>query len=168
MPVNPFQLMARFNAWVNTRLYGTVAELPEPDYRAERKAFFGSIHRTLNHLLVVDRLWMGRMEGQDHGDLTLADVPYDDFASLRAARTAEDERLIAVVEGLTPAQLEESVTWRRTIGEGRATTRRDHMLLTLFNHQTHHRGQITALLTQSGVEYPPLDVIFYLYEVGLS
>ncbi len=95
--MNSFPLMARFNAWVNTRLYGTVAELPEPDYRAERKAFFGSIHRTLNHLLVVDRLWTGRMEGLDHGDLTLADVPYDDFASLRAARTAEDERLIAVV-----------------------------------------------------------------------
>ena len=163
-----FFLMARFNAWANSRLYETVSHLPDADYRRDRGAFFGSVHRTLNHLLVVDRLWTGRIEGIDRGVHSLDQMLYEDFMSLRLARCEEDARLIRLAERLTPEQLASPIVYRRIIGEGLEETRIDHILLTLFNHQTHHRGQVHVLLTQSGVTPPPLDVIFFLEEIGLS
>lgn len=166
--MNHLPLMARFNAWVNERVYDAVAGLPDDDYRADRKAFFGSIHNTLNHLLVVDRLWTGRIEGVDRGARSLDQILHDDFASLRAARREEDERLVALVDRLSDAELAAPVRYRRILGDGPQETRCDHILVTLFNHQTHHRGQVHAMLTQAGVVTPPLDVIFFLEEQGLS
>ncbi|MFQ6017384.1 MAG: DinB family protein [Kiloniellaceae bacterium] len=166
--MNHFALMARFNAWVNARLYDSVSGLSEAAYRKDRKAFFGSIHNTLNHLLVVDRLWTGRIEGIDRGVRSLDQILFDDFEALRAARNAEDERLIALVDGLSEAKLQTPVSYRRMIGDGRHTTRRDHILLTLYNHQTHHRGQVHAMLTQEAVIPPPWDVIHFLEEIGLG
>ena len=163
-----FALMARFNGWANDRLYETVSRVPDADYRRDCGAFFGSIHRTLNHLLVVDRLWTGRIEGIDRGIRSLDQILYEDFESLRRARRDEDARLVALVGRLSPERLASPVVYRRIIGEGLEETRTDHILLTLFNHQTHHRGQVHVLLTQSGVTPPPLDVIFFLEETGLS
>ncbi|MDH3476419.1 MAG: DinB family protein [Rhodospirillales bacterium] len=164
--MNHLPLMARFNHWVNERLYDCVARLPEEDYRADRKAFFGSIHNTLNHLLVVDRLWTRRIEGRDHGIRSLDQILHCDFDGLRAARRVEDRHLIDLVDGLDKARLSAPVTYRRIIGEGLEQARTDHILITLFNHQTHHRGQVHAMLTQCDIEPPALDVIFFLDEVG--
>jgi uncharacterized damage-inducible protein DinB len=164
--MNHLPLMARFNAWVNERLYDSVAALPEAVYREERGAFFGSVHRTLNHILVVDRLWTGRIEGEDRGVRSLDQILFDDFESLRAARREEDRRLIALVDGLGQARLDAPVRYTRIIGEGEEEVRCGHILITLYNHQTHHRGQVHALLTQSGIVPPPLDVVFFLDEIG--
>ncbi len=166
--MNHFPLMARFNAWVNERLYDTVSGLSDADYRRDRKVFFGSIHNTLNHLLVIDRLWSGRIEGTDRGIRSLDQILHDDFESLRAARRSEDEHLIALVDGLSEERLRAPVSYRRIIGAGMAETRSDHILITLFNHQTHHRGQVHAMLTQAGLVPPPLDVVFFLDEMGDS
>ncbi len=159
-------LMARFNAWVNRRIYDATAGLPDAAYRAERGAFFGSIHGTLNHILVVDRLWLGRIAGVDHGIRALDQILCDDFATLRAARAAEDGRLIELVDGLDADAQRAPVRYRRMIGEGMQEARADHILITLFNHQTHHRGQVHAMLTQAEVVPPPLDVMFFLEETG--
>lgn len=164
--MNHLPLMARFNAWANERLYDAVARLPDDAYRAERKAFFGSVHKTLNHLLVVDRLWTGRIRGVDRGIVSLDQVLYDDFPALRAAREDEDRQLVELVDGLGAAELDAPVRYRRVIGEGQEEARAGHILLTLFNHQTHHRGQVHVLLTQADVLPPPLDVIFFLDEIG--
>ncbi|MEE8272967.1 MAG: DinB family protein [Alphaproteobacteria bacterium] len=164
--MNHLPLMARFNAWVNARLYDTVAGLADHEYRRDRGAFFGSIHHTLNHLLVVDRLWTGRIERTDRGITALDQVLYQAFDDLRAARRAEDSRLIALVDGLDDAALARPVVYRRIIGEGEEEVRTDHVLITLFNHQTHHRGQVHAMLTQAGTAPPPLDVVFFLDETG--
>ena len=166
--MNHLPLMARFNAWVNDRLYGAVAGLAEAAYREDRGAFFGSIHRTLNHVLVVDRLWLGRIEGADHGSATLDRILYDDFDSLRTARRDEDRRQIELVAGLGEERLAAPVRYRRIIGEGFEEARAGHILITLFNHQTHHRGQVHAMLTQADVVPPPLDVMFFLDEIGES
>ncbi len=167
-PTSNFSLMARFNGWVNDRLYRVVATLPEAEYREDRGAFFGSIHNTLNHLLVVDRVWSSRIAGREHGIRSLDQILHADFEPLRQARKEEDARLIDLVDGLSDSALQEPVRYRRILGSGEQSTRRDHILLTLFNHQTHHRGQVHALLTQAGHEIPPLDVIYYLEEAGLS
>ena len=161
-----YALMAGFNAWVNERLYATVATLRDAAYRDDSGLFFGSIHQTLNHLLVVDRLWTGRIEGVDRGIRSLDQNLYDDFEDLRIARGQEDARLIDLVDRLDDGALRAPVTYRRIIGQGEQVTRCDHILLTLFNHQTHHRGQVHAALTQAGITPPPLDVIFYLEEIG--
>jgi uncharacterized damage-inducible protein DinB len=160
--------MARFNAWANVRLYDCVSGLSEEDYRKDRKAYFGSIHHTLNHLLVVDRMWTGRLKVTDHGIRSLDQILYDDFESLRRARREEDDGLVALVDGLSEDALQSPVTYRRMIGDGEHTTRRDHILITLYNHQTHHRGQVHAMLTQQGIDPPPLDVIHLLQELALS
>lgn len=166
--MNNIALMARFNAWVNKRVYGCVAGLSDADYRKDRKAYFGSIHNTLNHLLVVDRTWTSRIRSVDHGIESLDQILYDDFAALRAAREAEDAALIELVDGLSDEELRRPVSYRFMTGDGRHSSRRDHILITLFNHQTHHRGQIHAMLTQQDIDPPPLDVIVFLEEAGLG
>jgi uncharacterized damage-inducible protein DinB len=150
------------------RLYHAVGALSAEAYRRPRGLFFGDIHGTLNHLLVVDRLWNGRMEGLDHGTLRLSDELCPDLASLREAREAEDGRLIRIVEALDGDALVAPLTYRVIIGSGTETVRRDHCLLGQLNHQTYHRGQVVAALNQDGIEPPPLDVVFYLEELGLT
>ena len=166
--MNNIALMARFNAWVNKRVYGCVAGLSDADYRKDRKAYFGSIHNTLNHLLVVDRTWTGRIRNVDHDIKSLDQILYDDFAALRAAREAEDAALIELVDGLSDEELRSPVSYRFLGGGGSRSSRRDHILITLFNHQTHHRGQIHAMLTQQDIDPPPLDVIYFLHEAALD
>ena len=167
--MNNLALMARFNKWVNGRLYACVAQLDDDAYRKDRKAFFGSIHNTLNHLLVVDRLWTSRIEGVDHGITSLGQILFDNLASLREARGPEDDRLIELVDGLGDERLTAPVTYRRLAGgHGDEQMRADHILITLYNHQTHHRGQITCMLTQAGIDPGDLDVIDFLDETVLS
>ncbi len=163
-----FRMMARFNAWANQRLGSSIEGLSDSAYRQDHGAFFGSIHRTLNHLLVVDRLWTGRIAGEDRGIASLDQVLYEDRDALREARNEEDRRFIALLDGLSPDRLSEKVGYRRMIGDGMEESRIDHILATLLNHQTHHRGQIHCLLTQQGLSPPALDVIFFLEERGLS
>ena len=164
--MNHLPLLARFNRWANRHLYACVAGLDDEAYRRDRGAFFGSIHGTLNHLLVVDRLWSARIQHCDAGIRSLDQILFIDFEALRKARGEEDEKLIALVDRSSEAMLEASVRYRRIDGDALEEARAGHILLTLFNHQTHHRGQVHVMLTQAGVTPPPLDVIDYLEEVG--
>jgi uncharacterized damage-inducible protein DinB len=103
-----FDMMAAYNAWANRRLYDSCANLTGEERRAGLGAFFGSLHGTLNHMLVADRIWMARFEGEEPpGDALDAEI-YDKFVALRSAREAEDSRISAHVAGLTEAAL-----WRR-------------------------------------------------------
>ncbi|HUN48928.1 MAG TPA: DinB family protein [Stellaceae bacterium] len=151
---------ARYNAWANQRLYDACAHLPEPEYMEPRPAFFGSIHATLNHLLVGDRIWLGRIEGRVER-LALNQILYGDFTALRVARVAEDERLIRTVASLDAAALDQPLDYLSSAGERRRVPLR-LVLGHLFNHQTHHRGQVHGLLSQTRVAPPGLDLIDFL------
>jgi len=166
--MNNFQLMARYNAWINERIYGAVADLDDTAYRLDRGAYFGSIHRTLNHLLVVDRLFAARLVEKAPQIESLDQMLYDSFAALRAARETEDRHLVELVGSWSETELCAPIRFKRILGSGEHEMRRDHMLLTLFNHQTHHRGQVHCMLTQARVDPPPIDVIEYFSEIGLS
>src|SRR5437588_8118020 len=109
-----FTMLAAYNEWVNRRLYDAAATLPERDYRADRGAFFGSLHGTLNHLLLGDRIWLHRFTGEGEEPTELGAVLYDDFALLRAAREAEDARILRYVDGLTDADLAGTIRYRST------------------------------------------------------
>ena len=159
-----FRMMGRFNAWANRRVYEAAAALGDGDYRKTRPAaFFGSIHGTLNHLLVVDHLWFGRIEGTDPGITGLDQILHDDLAGLRAAREVEDARIVGLIDAMSEDELEREVSFKLKTGAS-VTMPVRHMLATVLNHQTHHRGQVHALLKEAGVPPPPLDIVYYLNE----
>jgi uncharacterized damage-inducible protein DinB len=161
------QTLARYNQWANERLYTACAGLTGADYHAPRQAFFGSIHGTLNHLLVADRIWMGRLQGPESGLKQLNQILYEQFAELRAAREAEDRRFIHFVDGLGQEALDGVLSYRMTSGEARQTPMA-WILAHIFNHQTHHRGQVHGLLSQTAVAPPPLDLFIYLQQLAAS
>jgi uncharacterized damage-inducible protein DinB len=163
-----YVMFAAYNRWANARIYAAAAELPETDYRADRGAFFKSMHGTLNHVLVGDRIWMRRFTGTGEAPDQLDAILYDDFAALRRARGAEDERIASYVDGLTEADLAGRLTFRtisnpRTIEQALAPAL-DHF----FNHQTHHRGQAHCLLTMLAGDAPSLDLIMFQRETGMG
>ena len=168
--LNDLQIMARYNRWANARLYACVGALPDETYRRETGAFFGSIHATLNHILVGDRLWTSRIIGEYSGLKSLDEIVHDKFAALQSARTAMDEHMVRLVDRLSvglDGGLEGDVRYRPMAGGPKQSSPVRHILLTLFNHQTHHRGQVHCLLTQAGIDNPPsLDVIVMLREMA--
>ncbi|MBM3596880.1 MAG: damage-inducible protein DinB [Alphaproteobacteria bacterium] len=167
MTLDYFRTFARYNQWANRRLYAACAQLPDEEYRKARPAFFKSILGALNHLLVGDRIWLGRIDGRDSGITALNQILYVVFSELCRAREAEDERLISIVDGLTEQRVASTLAYRQIVspgGEQRTPMR--FVLGHLFNHQTHHRGQVHDLLTQTAVPPPPLDLILYLREAG--
>lgn len=159
-----FRTFARYNRWANRRLYAACAELPEAEYMKPRQAFFGSLHGTLNHILVGDRLWMGRITGHDSGIKALDQMLYGDFTGLRVAREAEDAQIINVIDAMDEPTLNTTLRYRPIIGNGVTTMPMRFVLAHMFNHGTHHRGQAHGLLSQTAVPPPPLDLIFYLIE----
>jgi len=158
--------MARYNAWANRRLYAACAQLAEDAYHEPRRAFFGSIHGTLNHLLVGDRIWLARIEGGASPKVRLDDRPCASLAALEAARVAEDARMIGLVDGYAEADLRRPVRYRRIVDPEDVATPLHLCWLHLFNHQTHHRGQAHDQLSQTAVAPPPLDLIYYLRAAG--
>ena len=161
-------VLARYNAWANHKLYAAVEALPDEQYRADRGVFFKSLHGTLNHILVADRLWMGRFIGRPEVGLKLDTILHDTFDALHAARQAEDTRIITYVDGLDAAALEGTFTYQRASAPERYIGGLAPALDHVFNHQTHHRGQAHGILTGLGVEAPSLDLARFYLEVGFG
>ena len=161
-----FDMLAAYNEWANLRLYDAVAGLPDEDYRADRGAFFGSLHGTLNHLLVGDRIWMHRFTGEGEEIKRLDAILYDDFNDLRAARRVEDARITAYITGLNEAELAGVVRYRTTRSPADIEQPLVPLLLHVFNHQTHHRGQAHCLLTGLKGEAPSFDLLVYQRQTG--
>lgn len=159
-----FRTLARYNQWANRRLYEACAGLPDAEYMKPRAAFFGSLHGTLNHNLVGDRLWMGRITGHESGIKALDQILYGDFAGLHVAREAEDAQIIQVIDAMDEPTLNTTLRYRTIVGDSLMATPMRLVLGHLFNHGTHHRGQAHCLLSQTAVAPPPLDLIVYLRE----
>jgi uncharacterized damage-inducible protein DinB len=166
MMLEHLRRMARYNAWANRRLYDACAQLPDEEYRKPRQAFFGSIHGTLNHLLVVDWVWLARIEGQNSPQVRLDDQPCGGLPELREARDVEDARIVRLVDGYAAEDLGKVVRYRLITRSEEADTPLHVCWLHLFNHQTHHRGQVHDQLSQTEVAPPPLDLIYYLRRAG--
>ena len=152
-----FRMLARYNRLANERLYAACGELDDAARRQDRGAFFRSIHGTLNHIMVGDRIWMARFEGGTAASTGLDAILYDDSDELRAARSVEDARIEAFMAGLDDALLDRTLAYISHEGhpfEDPMTVLLPHF----FNHQTHHRGQITAMLRQTDCPYPELDM----------
>ncbi len=159
-----FRTLVDYNRWANARLYAAVAQLPAERYRADAGVYFKSVHGTLNHLMAGDRIWMHRLQGRGAQPQSLDEIQHEDFAALRAARGAEDERIAGFIAALAPADLEATCEYRTLGGLPQRQPLRE-ILAHLFNHQTHHRGQVHAALTRLGMPEPqPLDLLILLRE----
>ena len=159
-----FAMLATYNAWANRRLHAAAAALSDPDYRADRGAFFKSLHGTLNHLLVTDRVWLSRFTGTGGAPDRLDTILFERFDDLDRARRVEDERIVRYVEGIDEAALEGVIRYRRVSTPDLMTQKLALALAHWFNHQTHHRGQAHALLSGLGHEPPELDLLFFQRE----
>jgi uncharacterized damage-inducible protein DinB len=153
------RLLAQYNAWMNGKVYAACATLSDDERKLDRGAFFHSIHGTLNHVLLADSIWMGRFEAKPFAFKSLDQELYASFDELRARRAEMDERIDAWAGRLSDAALEGKLEFTSAI------TKRTHaptlwrVVAHFFNHQTHHRGQLTVLLSQAGVDYGVTDLL---------
>jgi len=156
--IEHLRLMAAYNRWMNEKLYALCATLSEEERRRDRNAFFRSIHGTLNHLLLTDRGWLGRFRGEPWTFRSLDQELYADFDELRRERAQTDAEIESFVASLTAERLAEDFRYTNYAG-----TTFTHPLgpavVHLFNHQTHHRGQLTTLLVQADVDPGVTDLI---------
>src|SRR5258708_21696968 len=164
--VLPYRAMAYNNGWANHRLLAACARLSQADFVAPRTGFFPSLRATLNHILIVDWFYVDAMEGGTLGPAAWADPePCETATMLKNAQRDVDGRLIAVVERLGMADLNRVVDIPR--GDRIQRERFDRLLLHLFQHQIHHRGQAHAMLSATEASPPQLDEFFAEAEAPL-
>jgi len=170
-----YRFLAHYNRWMNRRLYDACESLSDDERKRERGAFFGSIHGTLNHLIVADQIWLRRLAqcGLDN-DIRMAslnarvlDLPagsrlntvvFDDWKALRAKR----EQLDAAIESWVVEMPDVFLQLTMRYGNSRGVERTHPVwqaMTHFFNHQTHHRGQVSTLLMQAGVDVGVTDLI---------
>jgi uncharacterized damage-inducible protein DinB len=161
-----FQLLSRYNRLANERLFETCARLDVAEYRKQRQGSFGSIHGLLNHILLGDRIWMARFEGGGEGTPALNTVLAEDFADLRRARVEQDARIEAFFGGVNGDFFCKS--FRYINNQGKEYVEAAPVAASyFFNHQTHHRGQVHVMLSQTSVPPPSLDLHRIIHPQGL-
>lgn len=149
--------MAEYNHWMNQKLYKICAEVPDVKRRENLGAFFKSIHGTLNHILVGDRVWLGRFTKQPFLAKLDQEI-YPDFDELRQERELTDQQITAWCDRVSSKWLNQPFTYTG-ITSPIARVRPGWLLVThFFNHQTHHRGQIATLLSQLGYDLGVTDL----------
>lgn len=173
-----FLLLAQYNAWMNVKLYEAAAQLPPQELAADRGAFFGSLIGTMNHLVAGDTLWLSRFAGHParHAALdpvramrvpaAITEIFSLDLATLAVQRRALDAAILAWIAELADDEFDHVLHYAST--KGVVSNRRLGGLLThFFNHQTHHRGQCSTLLSQAGVDIGVTDLIMLVPEAAV-
>lgn len=148
--MNYYTVMATYNQWMNQKLCDLCADIPDLERKSDRGAFFKSIHGTLNHILIADSIWLGRFTQQPF-IAKLDRELHIDFSELRTHRERLDLTIIDWAQDLTPDWLNTDLTYTNSTGITRTLP---HWVFVthMFNHQTHHRGQLTTLLNQLGYD----------------
>lgn len=156
------RMMARYHRWQNASLFAAAATLPDEERRRPRGAFWGSIHGTLAHLHWADSIWLSRFHVVEKPAAGLKEsaTHIEDWDALVAARAALDEQMIAWVDGFAPGPVAGDLTWYSGAQGREATAPLPVVLVHLFNHATHHRGQVHAMLTAAGAT--PQDTDLFL------
>ena len=156
--------MATYNSEMNRRIYGAAARLSDEERKRERGAFWGSIHGTLNHILWGDLAWMSRFDGWDklaHG-IKQSGGLHEDFFALQNARAEADCRISDWAGRVKPDWLSGDLTWHSAVLGKEISKPVSLLVVHFFNHQTHHRGQVHAMLTAAGEKTGDTDLPFIL------
>jgi uncharacterized damage-inducible protein DinB len=143
-------LMGRYNRWMNERHYALLAEFDDATRKEDRGAFFGSMHGTLNHILWGDRMWLGRFTGTPCDAPPFGAAMFADFTELAREREATDRAILEWAGHVTPAWLDGVLVYTSKVDGRRRELPRAVAVVHLFNHATHHRGQLTTLIRQAG------------------
>lgn len=163
MSPDHLRTLARYNRWANGRLYAACNEAGQAELAAPRPSYFGSILATLNHGLVGDQLWMDRFQGERTAHIvSLGQILHPDFEGLATERAAFDDQIVAFFDGLS-GDLGRSFNYRTMSGEA-VQSPLGWAMTHMFNHATHHRGQVHDMLSATPVEPPALDLIYFLRE----
>jgi uncharacterized damage-inducible protein DinB len=155
--IDAFRIFTRYNRIANERLYETCGQLDPVEYRRERKGSFGSIHKLLNHTLLADRIWMSRFGGRGSTTPPLNSILFDSFAELRSARATQDEEIETFFVKVDVDFLQRQLRYTNSLGKDCVDTA-PAAVLHFFNHQTHHRGQVHVMISQTDVKPPSLDM----------
>lgn len=161
MTASYFQTLARYNMWANRRLLSACASLPMGTYEKERPSFFGSIHKTLNHILVADRIWLGRFEGVSDVPKTLDALLTENLEQILSARESVDKRILSFTQTLDDDRVNKVFRYNDLKGDPHAVPM-VFCLAHFFNHHTHHRGQVHGMLSEEGIVPPALDLIYFM------
>jgi uncharacterized damage-inducible protein DinB len=156
-----FMMFAAYNAWANQRIFAVAANLTDEEFRRDTGAFFRSVMGTLNHILVADRIWMKRFTGEGDAPAQLDTILHEDFGKLRAAREAEDARILAWIDSLSDQDLAGRFSYMTLTDMRTISQRLAPALAHFFNHQTHHRGQVHMGLTVLGHPSVQLDLVAF-------
>jgi uncharacterized damage-inducible protein DinB len=164
------RLMAEYNRWMNQKLYAAYARLSPVQLAEDRQAFFGSVLKTLNHLIIADTLWLKRfaLAGVPCAALAavneltsptkLDEVLFAGMDGLTARRALLDQTLLALAGEATDEMLQQALSYMNFRGEPQEKIF-FNLLMHVFNHQTHHRGQVTTLLSQFGIDVGLTDLV---------
>jgi uncharacterized damage-inducible protein DinB len=155
-----FETLARYNRWMNEKLFAICAGMNDEERKRDLGAPFHSIHGTFNHLLLVDRLWLGRFLKQEFHITTLADELYSDFDELRREQNNTDDAIDAWIITLHESDLAGTFTFHSRSRDQDNTFLLSSVMLHFFNHQTHHRGQITAMIEALGYDCGVTDLLW--------
>ncbi len=154
------RVMAGYNTWMNSKVYEAAATLGEAQRRSDQGAFFKSIHGTLNHILLADRVWLARFGGPAFAARPLDTELYADFDELRRERASTDAAIQAWVDGATDGKLAGILSYTSITAPRPRTLPLWMAVAHFFNHQTHHRGQVTTLVKQQGVDPGVTDLMW--------
>ena len=171
-----FQLLSQYNRWMNERIFSACTELAEVELKRDRGAYFGSVFGTLNHIMIGDIVWLKRFALSPHGFPSLASINampipesldailHSSLESLSAARQSMDAEIIGFCDEVSSEQLSEPLSYKNFAGQS-YTDPLGILVQHLFNHQTHHRGQITTLLSQAGIDVGATDLMVCVREL---
>jgi uncharacterized damage-inducible protein DinB len=155
--LDAFRMLARYNRSANERLYEQCGKLELAEYRRERRGSFGSIHGLLNHILLGDRIWMSRFAGGGNTTPPLNTILFESLVELSAARSQQDASIEAFFEKVDDGFLTRPMHYTNSRGKD-CVEASPVAVLHFFNHQTHHRGQVHVMLSQTDVPPPSLDL----------
>jgi uncharacterized damage-inducible protein DinB len=158
--------MARYHAWAQERLFASLDAVCDADWHADHGLFFGSLHGTLNHLLLADLIWYGRFTGRPYVAASLADEVESDRSALLQRARSQAERWAALIEATDEASFAGRLRYASVAAQP-CDTPWAGTLLHVFNHATHHRGQMSAVATRLGQPAPEMDLVHFLRLSGL-
>ncbi|WP_284280099.1 DinB family protein [Limnobacter litoralis] len=159
-PTALFKMLAQYNQVMNQQILDACAKLPNEALLQDMGAFFGSIMGTLNHLVNADELWLSRLLDRPHAVSALNEIRFSNLKTFGEMRAKLDQDLLAYVDALSDQHLHQPLRYTSLAANQTREESLHKVLLHLFNHQTHHRGQVTTLLFQKKVDPGVTDLVF--------
>jgi len=158
--VEQFKIQAQYNKWMNDHFYKLCDSISDEERKRNAGAFFKSIHGTLNHILLGDRLWMSRFHNSSFDIKSLDQELYSNYEELKKQRVITDSNITDYIDSLTDDTLNQPITFVSKVKHSEHTYILKDCVLHFFQHQIHHRGQISTLISQLGIDIGVTDMMW--------